>query len=119
MLNEVYLLQESWVPQPSPCCAAASVAGAYNSLWRLGREADDACGSPPVHFRPPLYARLALHCTRFGTLHPVTFPGTVREVADILAENKQLAQARQQRRIDPGLFESLSVLRRVEKGGTG
>eukprot|EP00930_Biecheleria_cincta_P026325 TRINITY_DN18571_c0_g1_i1.p1 TRINITY_DN18571_c0_g1~~TRINITY_DN18571_c0_g1_i1.p1 ORF type:complete len:505 (+),score=84.50 TRINITY_DN18571_c0_g1_i1:33-1517(+) len=30
-------LLESWVPQPSPCCAAASVAGAFNGLWGLGR----------------------------------------------------------------------------------
>ena len=37
-----WVVQESWVPQPSPCCAAASVAGAYNCLWQLGREAD-AC----------------------------------------------------------------------------
>ena len=29
--------EESWVPQPSPCCGCASVAGAFNALYRLGR----------------------------------------------------------------------------------
>jgi len=30
-------LLEGWVPQPSPCCAAASVAGAFNAIWGHGR----------------------------------------------------------------------------------
>lgn len=30
-------LLDGWVAQPSPCCAAASVAGAFNCLWRRGR----------------------------------------------------------------------------------
>ena len=29
---------EGWVKQPSPCCAAAAVAGAWNSLLRLNRK---------------------------------------------------------------------------------
>jgi len=31
-------LLDGWVKQPSPCCAAASVAGAYNGLMDLTRE---------------------------------------------------------------------------------
>jgi hypothetical protein len=31
-------LLDGWVPQPSPCCAAASVAGAFNALYDFGRE---------------------------------------------------------------------------------
>jgi len=30
-------LLEGWLPQPSPCCAAASVAGAFNALHDFGR----------------------------------------------------------------------------------
>jgi len=30
------VLLQGWEPQPSPCCAAASVAGAFNALWELG-----------------------------------------------------------------------------------
>eukprot|EP00928_Gymnodinium_smaydae_P015577 TRINITY_DN15769_c0_g2_i1.p1 TRINITY_DN15769_c0_g2~~TRINITY_DN15769_c0_g2_i1.p1 ORF type:complete len:530 (+),score=138.36 TRINITY_DN15769_c0_g2_i1:36-1592(+) len=30
-------LLEGWLPQPSPCCGAASLAGAFNALWDLGR----------------------------------------------------------------------------------
>ncbi|CAE7343656.1 Aste57867_18254 [Symbiodinium microadriaticum] len=59
---------ESWVPQPSPCCAAASVAGAYNSLWHLDRDSAGAC--------------------------------TIREVANIMAENKQHVLCKQQQRIE-------------------
>lgn len=29
---------DGWVKQPSPCCAAAAVAGAWNSLLRLHRK---------------------------------------------------------------------------------
>ncbi|CAJ1374696.1 unnamed protein product [Effrenium voratum] len=36
-------LLESWVPQPSPCCGCASAAGAFNALWRIKRDASDAC----------------------------------------------------------------------------
>lgn len=31
-------LLESWLPQPSPCCGAASVAGAFNALFDFGRD---------------------------------------------------------------------------------
>jgi len=30
-------LLDGWEPQPSPCCAAASVAGAFNCIWEQGR----------------------------------------------------------------------------------
>lgn len=30
-------LLDGWEPQPSPCCAAASVAGAFNSIWARDR----------------------------------------------------------------------------------
>jgi len=33
-------LLEGWLPQPSPCCAAASVAGAFNALWGLTRNCE-------------------------------------------------------------------------------
>lgn len=33
-------LMEGWLPQPSPCCAAASVAGAFNGLWGKGRRSE-------------------------------------------------------------------------------
>lgn len=36
-------VMECWVPQPSPCCACASVAGAFNALWRLGRGSPSGC----------------------------------------------------------------------------
>jgi len=36
-------VMENWVPQPSPCCGCASVAGAFNALWRLGRGSPNAC----------------------------------------------------------------------------
>lgn len=34
------LLLHGWVAQPSPCCAAASVAGAFNALWAKDRGSD-------------------------------------------------------------------------------
>ena len=37
-------LFDGWVKQPSPCCAAASVAGAYNGLLDLKREDDGSKG---------------------------------------------------------------------------
>eukprot|EP01039_Chlorochromonas_danica_P005651 gene5651-6233_t len=33
---------KGWTKQPSACCAAASVAGAWNSLWRLSRKHEAA-----------------------------------------------------------------------------
>jgi len=36
-------LLEGWVKQPSPCCAAASVAGAFNALWELGASSEGRC----------------------------------------------------------------------------
>lgn len=35
-------LLEGWVPQPSPCCAAASVAGGLNALWDRLRSSANA-----------------------------------------------------------------------------
>ena len=32
------LIFDGWVKQPSPCCAAAAVAGAWNSLLHLNRK---------------------------------------------------------------------------------
>jgi len=39
-----YELLHGWVKQPSPCCAAASVAGAVNALRRIKRAEDGALG---------------------------------------------------------------------------
>ncbi|CAK9014984.1 Hypothetical protein SCF082_LOCUS12561 [Durusdinium trenchii] len=36
-------VMENWVPQPSPCCACASVAGAFNALWQLERASPNSC----------------------------------------------------------------------------
>ena len=37
-------LLDAWVKQPSPCCAAAAVAGAINGLSGLHRHDDNALG---------------------------------------------------------------------------
>ncbi|CAE7243752.1 unnamed protein product [Symbiodinium sp. CCMP2592] len=83
------------VPQPSPCCAAASVAGAYNSLWHLDRDSAGAC------------AALSAQICR-GGMHRdchMLLRGTIREVANIMAENKQHVLAKQQQRIAPWQHE--------------
>eukprot|EP00931_Biecheleriopsis_adriatica_P103876 TRINITY_DN78667_c0_g1_i1.p1 TRINITY_DN78667_c0_g1~~TRINITY_DN78667_c0_g1_i1.p1 ORF type:complete len:489 (-),score=91.31 TRINITY_DN78667_c0_g1_i1:56-1429(-) len=51
-------LLEGWVPQPSPCCGAASTAGAFNALWDLGRGAE--CS---VHIRE-VADLMAQHCEK-------------------------------------------------------
>ena len=38
------ILQESWVPQPSPCCGCASAAGAFNAPRPRGRALDFFAG---------------------------------------------------------------------------
>merc|ERR1740117_2798779 len=35
-----HALLDGWEPQPSPCCGAASVAGAFNALWSMGRSCE-------------------------------------------------------------------------------
>ena len=79
------------VPQPSPCCAAASVAGAYNSLWHLDRDSAGACATLTAQFcRGGMHRGCQMLCR-----------GTIREVANIMAENKQHVLCKQQQRIAP------------------
>lgn len=47
-------LLKGWVKQPSPCCAAASVAGAWNALGGMDRSHPNALQYPDV---------IAIYCT--------------------------------------------------------
>jgi len=54
-------LLEGWLPQPSPCCGAASVAGAFNALFDFGR---DHCKSSSIAEVAELMAK---NCDRLYT----------------------------------------------------
>lgn len=51
-------LLEGWLPQPSPCCAAASTAGAFNALWNFGRDSKESASIREVA------ELMALNCER-------------------------------------------------------
>jgi len=51
-------LLEGWLPQPSPCCGAASTAGAFNALWDFRRSNEQSASIREVA------DVMALHCDK-------------------------------------------------------
>ena len=60
---------DGWVEQHSPCCAAASVAGAFNALRRL-HSADDAQATRPERVLSILRQQIEADLARFRRGEP-------------------------------------------------
>eukprot|EP00929_Paragymnodinium_shiwhaense_P063082 TRINITY_DN31537_c0_g2_i1.p1 TRINITY_DN31537_c0_g2~~TRINITY_DN31537_c0_g2_i1.p1 ORF type:complete len:551 (+),score=164.50 TRINITY_DN31537_c0_g2_i1:79-1653(+) len=81
-------LLEGWLPQPSPCCAAASTAGAFNALWGYSRKDESSASIREVA------ELMAQHCERLQRnrqqrierLLGLTEEGTLGQALEVLDE---------------------------------
>ena len=67
---------DGWVEQPSPCCAAASIAGAFNALQRI-KSADDPRAIRPDRVLPILQQLITaeLHDKKATCARAINLPG--------------------------------------------
>ena len=98
------LNKEKWVPQPSPCCACASVAGAFNALWQLDRSAPNSCANlSPMLTNGTWFIFCISSSASLQTVWPCDIEsnrGTIREVADLMAGNCEQLQRQKEKRLE-------------------
>ena len=107
-----------WVRQPSPCCAAASVAGAFNALHHLGRDVEGAATAEDVMeiYRNGFRARLDDKRGAAAALIRVTDAGAFGALeAEVEARMEELGRplALRKKDVDAGGPVTPSELRRA------